>query len=383
MTSVYLDNSATTKPFEETIAAVTYHSIESFYNPSSLYLPAVNAYRELKEARKTVARAFGCQEGEVVFTSGGTECNNLALFGCINAHRGTHMITTVTEHPSVLRGVAYLEQKGYTITKLNVDNNGYINFSALEEAIAENTALVSVLHVNNETGAIQDIPKIAQIIHAKNPNAHFHVDGVQAFLKMDTVNIPPGIDFYSTSAHKIHGPKGVGALFVRKGMRMAGVQLGGGQEMGYRSGTENLPGICGFAQAVARYTKNHSEYISQLRKMKETIAKRLLSVEDAFLNGPPINETAPHIFNISFEGVPAEVLLHTLEGDGIYIGLGSACSSQKGKYSPVLTAMGLSKKRLESAVRMSLSPLNTLDEMDIASEKIMAAVQSLRKYKRR
>ncbi|HIU93590.1 MAG TPA: cysteine desulfurase, partial [Candidatus Aphodomorpha intestinavium] len=311
-----------------------------------------------------------------------TESNNMAILGALRAMRGRgRIITSASEHPSVYELFRLLEQRGYQAVYIGTDESGAASLAELAANLTPDTALVSLMHVNNETGAVTDIAAAASLIRSRAPQAVFHVDGVQAYGKLP-FGCPP-CDLYSVSGHKIHAPKGVGALYVRAGLRFAGGLVGGGQEQGRRSGTTNAPGILGLDAAVAAYAAHQQEWVAAMRACKTRLAERLLSLPDAYLNGPAPEDGAPHILNVSFPGVRGEVLLHALEQREIYVSTGSACSAHKKGNNRVLAAAGVRGARQEGALRLSLCPFNTLEEMDRAAEEIGRQAAFLRRYQRR
>lgn len=380
MRYAYLDNSATTKPTESVIEAMAQCMRDGFYNPSSQYAPAVESERRMNACREVIARSLRVSAQEITFTSGGTEANNLAILGIAAAYRGKgHFIVNATEHPSVLEAYEAVRAMGHEVTVLPVGQDGLPDMDAYADALSEKPALVSIMQVNNETGAMADIGRMAAM--AKAEGCLVHVDGVQGFLRVpfDARNV----DLYTLSGHKLHGPKGIGALYVRKGVRLAPRQIGGGQEKGMRSGTENTPGIAGLLQAV-----------TDLRAMKdlgpELMAKKLFFIDsvcrlvpETLVNGPEPASAAPHIVNLSFPGVRGEVMLHALEAKQVYCSTGSACSSKKRHVSAVLTAMGIGGERAEGALRFSLSPFTQREELEYAAECIAESYALLSQYKRR
>ena len=381
----YFDNSATTGCYEE-VAEVVLHTMRTdFGNPSAMHQKGVEAEAYLKEAKKTLADLLKVPEKEILFTSGGTESDNLALIGCAFANRraGNHIITTRVEHPAVLEPARFLEKQGFEVTYLPVDEKGVVKLSALEEALKEETILVSVMYVNNETGAVMPVDAIAGMIRRKCPRALFHVDAVQAFGKMRIFPRRQGIDLLSVSSHKIHGPKGAGFLYIREGVKIQPLILGGGQQNGLRSGTDNVPGIAGMAKAAELIYRNLEADREHLYQLKERMAKGLLEFPDVMINGMPLREAAPHIMSVSFTGIRSEVLLHALEEQQIYVSAGSACSSHKRKPSAVLSAMGLPKSQIENTVRISFSEENTEEEVDYCLDVLKKLLPVLRKYSRR
>ncbi len=379
---IYLDNSATTRTLESAAQAAFRCMREDFFNPSSAYAPAARLEKRVNEARARLAATLGCRAEEIVYTSGGTESNNMAILGALRAMRGRgRIITSASEHPSVYELFRLLEQRGYQAVYIGTDESGAASLAELAAKLTPDTALVSLMHVNNETGAVTDIAAAASLIRSRAPQAVFHVDGVQAYGKLP-FGCPP-CDLYSVSGHKIHAPKGVGALYVRAGLRFAGGLVGGGQEQGRRSGTTNAPGILGLDAAVAAYAAHQQEWVAAMRACKTRLAERLLSLPDAYLNGPAPEDGAPHILNVSFPGVRGEVLLHALEQREIYVSTGSACSAHKKGNNRVLAAAGVRGARQEGALRLSLCPFNTLEEMDRAAEEIGRQAAFLRRYQRR
>lgn len=380
---IYLDNSATTRVMPAAAEAAMQAMREDFFNPAAAYTPAAALEKRVDAVRKNIADSIGHRSEEIVFTSGGTESNNTAIFGALKPVRGKRrIITTVVEHPSVYEVFRSLENAPDTeVVYLPVDSMGQVALPALADALTENTALVSIMHVNNETGAINDIAGAYQMIRRASPSALFHVDGVQAFCKLPFSAVP--CDLYSVSGHKFHAPKGVGVLYVRGGIRFAGGQIGGGQEQNRRSGTTNVPGILGMDAALSDYRKNQSAYLKTMRSCKLRLAQNLSTIPDVLFNGPAPDNGAGHILNVSFLGIRGEVLLHALSERQIYVATGSACSAHKKGKNRVLAASGITGPRQEGAIRFSFSPFNTIEEMDTAAEAIMSSVAFLRKYQRR
>lgn len=382
---IYLDNSATTRAFEETVAAVGKYMREEYYNASALYGNAVAVDEAITGARKRLVSALR-GNGSIVYTSGGTESNNIAILGALTAMRPgkKRIVTTEIEHPSVLAVFNELRDRGNEVIYLRPCKDGSIDPQQVEEALTEDTALVSIMHVNNETGAVQDLPEIGKAIRKKSPTALFHSDGVQSFLKVPVFAESAGIDLYSISAHKFHGPKGIGALYIKKGVKLDAIHFGGGQEGGLRPGTYNSPGVMGLDAALKKYMTNQEDYLYTMRQCKEAMASAFkMKMEGAFINGPKATSGSPHILNVSFIGVPGQVLLQALEEQGIIIGTGSACSSKKGKESKVLAAMGLPKERTESAIRISLSPEITLEQAKFAASVMLDTVKKLRYWRKK
>lgn len=381
---VYLDNSATTACFEE--AAQLMHRIlcEDYGNPSSLHHKGVEAEAYLRYAYETFAKILKVNEKEIFFTSGGTESDNIALVGAAMAgHRtGRHLITTRIEHPAVLQPMSYLEGQGFEVTYLSVDRQGKISLEELEQAIRPDTIVVSIMHTNNEIGTVQPIAEAGALIKSRNPKTLFHVDAVQGFGK---ARIHPGkmhIDMLSASAHKIHGPKGIGLLYLREGAKVSPIMYGGGQQRGLRSGTENLPGIAGFAKAAELVYQDLEQDIDRMYALREKLTDGVKRVEEVTVNGCPGMEGAPHIVSASFRGVRSEVLLHALEERGIYVSAGSACAAHKPQPSATLRAIGVEKELLESTIRFSLSGFTTDEEIAYTCQNLEEIVPKLRRYTR-
>lgn len=378
---IYLDNSATTRTLDAAAEAAAKYMRQDFFNPSAAYSPAVEAERAVNAARSRLASMIHAAPEEIIYTSGGTESNNTAIFGALKARRGTgRIIVGATEHPSVYSAIMTLKGP-YNVTEARVDSTGTQDVNSLMSALSNDVAFVSIMHVNNETGAINDIPSIYKAVKQRAPGAIMHVDGVQGFLKVPFD--ARYCDMYSISGHKFHAPKGVGALYIKRGVRFAGGQIGGGQERNLRSGTTNTPGIMGMDAAIEYYQANLDEIRRKLMQMKLRLAKNLSFIRDAYINGPEPSLGAPHILNVSFLGVRGEVLLHALEEKGIYVSTGSACSAHKKGKNRILNAMGVVGDRQEGAIRFSLSMFNTIEEMDIAAEEIAAQLAFLRRFKRR
>lgn len=378
---IYLDNSATTRPFDEVIDKMSACMREEYFNPSAVYAPAMLAGRILTETREAIASQLGGRV-KVVFTSGGTEADNLALLGTARALRGRkgHFITTKVEHPAILETAAELERLGHSVTYIGVDEEGMVDVDALVDAVREDTALVSIMQVNNEVGAVMPIEEISRRVKEKNPRTLIHVDGVQGFMRVPMHMNRMGVDLYSLSGHKIHGPKGIGALAMSDRARPLCIAFGGGQENGLRSGTENVPGIAGLGQAVRAFARL-DDPASDMMELKMRLRDGILqAVPDAKVNGP--TGGAPHILNVTFP-VKGEVLLHALEGAGILCSTGSACASHKKSASHVLTAMGVPDKEIDGALRFSLCPMNTPEEIDETVAQIRKSVEMLRAFKRR
>ncbi|QUH26006.1 cysteine desulfurase family protein [Serpentinicella alkaliphila] len=380
---VYLDNAATTRPKDEVIEAISWALKNLYANPSSLHRKGLEVEKEIKECRKVVARALGCSDKEVVFTSGGTESNSLAINGLIMANRrsGNHIITTKTEHKSVLNTFEHLSSNGFEVTYLDVDREGFISLERLKESMRPDTLLVSIMHANNETGTIQPIMEIGEIIKKINRNTLFHVDGIQGFGKIKFNVKQANVDTYALSGHKIHGPKGIGALYIKSGVKIQPNLLGGSQENNLRAGTENVPGIVGLAKAASLISEENIEY---MRGLKAYLVKSLHEcIDDIHFNNGINDNFTPHIINVSFKGIRSEIMLHSLEQDGVYVSSGSACTSRKKDFSHVLKAMGLKEDIIDSAIRISISYTNTREEIDYAVDKINKHLNDLRKIIKR
>ncbi len=379
---IYLDNSATTRVLPQAADAAAYYMREAFFNPSSAYNSAASVERTVNAARARLASLLAAAPEEILYTSGGTESNNMAILGALKAMRAPKaLITSAVEHPSVLQVFQELERSGMKVIYFGVDSSGSVRMEELRQAVTRDTSLVSIMQVNNETGAVNDITGAYELIRRTAPEAVFHVDGVQGFCKLPFGRVPA--DLYSISGHKFHSPKGVGALYVRRGLRFAGGLMGGGQERNLRSGTTNVPGIMGMDAALEEYRAKQEAHIAHLRACKLRLAQNLMRIPQTVVNGPAPEEGAPHILNVSFLGVRGEVLLHALEQNEIYVSTGSACSSHKKGKNRVLNAMGVVGERQEGALRFSLCPYNTLEEMDKAFEAIAEHVAQLRRFKRR
>lgn len=381
---VYLDNSSTTRPYDQVAETMIKVLSDDFGNPSSLHTLGMTAEKYVKSARKSVASALGVKDDEIYFTSGGTESDNTALFGAASARRRGHgrIITTAVEHSAVLEAARRLEREGWKVEYIGVDRNCRPDMEALKSAIDEDVALISVMTVNNETGTIMPVGEIADIKEKFNrehgTDILFHTDAVQALGK---TGIPTaGVDMISVSGHKVHGPKGTGALFIRRGLTVPPFMYGGGQEKNMRSGTENTPGIAGFGKACDIFTSEWEKRVRSMRESRQRLFEGLTSeIGDLVINSPLGEDACPSVLNVSFIGVRGEVLLHTLEQDGIFVSTGSACSSNKKGQSHVLKAMGLSDREIEGAVRFSFSEFNTKEEMDYVTEKTKQAVARFRK----
>ncbi len=381
--NVYFDNAATTRPFDEVIEQLSKFLLDTYGNPSSLHRLGVEAERIVKEAKEIIAKKLGSTSDEIYFTSGGTEANNLALIGCAFAHqkKGKRIVSTPVEHPSVVSTLEYLERNGFEIQYVSVDAEGNVDFDQFEKLVDQNTILVSVMLVNNETGYIFDVKKLSEIAKKKNPNVIVHTDAVQAFMKEKTNVKELNVDLMSISGHKIHALKGIGALYIRKAINIQPIIFGGQQQKGIRPGTENMPGIFSFAKAIEVYEKLKASEPDKLRNIKRRLIEGLSAFNNVVINSP-LEKTSDAILNVSFLGIKSEVFLHTLESYGIFASSGSACSSKGRTYNKVLHSMGKRMEIAESSIRFSFSYLNQIGEVDYALECIEKALRFLRKIKK-
>lgn len=381
----YFDNSATTRCFDSVAAIVDQVLRTDYGNPSSLHRKGVEAEQYLRYAKEQIAKSLKVQEKEILFTSGGTESDNLAIIGAAmaNYRRGKQLITTRIEHPAVLQTMSYLESLGYGVTYLPVDSYGCIRLEDLEAAVTPETILVSIMHTNNEIGSIMPVEEAGRLIKQKNPQTLFHVDAVQGYGKCRIYPKKAGIDLLSVSGHKIHGPKGIGFLYVGEKAKIKPILFGGGQQGGMRSGTENVAGIAGIGKAVEEIFSHLDEDISRLYEYKEYFTSRVQDIPDVTINGPQGRSGAPHIVSLSVKGVRAEVLLHSLDDEGICISAGSACSAHKPTPSATLSAIGLERGLLESTVRFSFSVETTKEQLDYALAVLNEQIPKLRRYTRK
>lgn len=381
----YLDNSATTRCLENVRDIVVKTMMEDYGNPSSRHRKGMEAEKYLRDAREKIARTLKVNEKEIFFTSGGTESNNWALVGAALANRraGMHIITTAVEHAAVIQPMMYLEEQGFRVTYLPVDRYGRISLSALQEAVCEDTILVSVMYVNNELGAVEPVEEIGRFLKEKHPNILFHVDAIQAYGKYRIFPKRLGIDMLSVSGHKIHGPKGVGFLYINERVKIRPLILGGGQQKGMRSGTDNVPGIAGLGEAAREAYQDFEEKRAHLLALKKYFMEEAAKLPDVVLNSLPGEEGAPHIVSVSFRGVRSEVLLHALEERGIYVSSGSACSSNKKlPVSTVLKEIGMERDLLDATLRFSFSRFNTEEELAYSIGVLKELLPMLRKYAR-
>jgi len=380
----YFDNSATTRVFDSVKDIVVKTMTEDYANPAAKHRKGMQAEQYIRDARAKIAKTLKVAEKEILFTSGGSESNNMALIGTAlaNPRLGKHIISTAIEHPSVYNPMGYLEELGYEITFLPVDGDGHISLADLEAAVRPDTVLVSVMHVNNEVGAVEPLEEISRIVKAKNPKTIFHVDAIQSYGKYVIRPKKQGIDLLSVSGHKIHGPKGVGFLYIASGIKVKPLIYGGGQQNNLRSGTENVPGVAGLGVAAEEMYRDHEEKIRRITELKDYLTDRLGELEGVAVNSKKGDLSAPQIVSASFEGVRSEVLLHALEDKGIYVSSGSACSSHHPGVSGTLKGIGLAPKYLDATLRFSFGLFNTKEEIDYCMEALKELLPMLRKYKR-
>ena len=380
---VYLDNAATTKAANEVVDIVTRVMLEDYGNPSSKHMKGVDAEKYVKNATQIIAKTLKCQEKEIVYTSGGTESNNMAIIGAAMANRrkGNHVIVSSVEHSSVKEPFNFLEQQGYKVTFLPVDSNGSVLLDALKEALDDETILVSTMMVNNEIGTIEPIEQISGIVKSYNEDIVFHVDAIQAYGKLKIIPKKLGIDLLTVSGHKIHGPKGTGFIYIKDKTRLKPIILGGGQQKGMRSGTENVPGIAGLGKAVELiYNSDFDNKQQDMYELRKWFVSELCKIEGVTINGSEEN-AAWHVVSASFDGIKAEVLLHALEDKGIYVSSGSACSSNRPGLSSTLAAIGLDNKLLDSTIRFSFCFETTKEELEYTISELNNLLPVLRKYR--
>lgn len=384
MKEVYLDNSATTRAYDSVGDLVRKVMCEDYGNPSSMHAKGVTAEHYIKEAKETLAKLMKVQDKEIFFTSGGTESDNLALMGAARANRrrGNHLITSAIEHPAVINTMRHLEEEGYRVTFLPVDRYGRIRLDALKEALCEDTILVSVMYVNNEVGSVQPIAEAASIVKAYNKDILFHVDAVQGFGKYRIYPRKLNVDLCTISGHKIHGPKGIGALYVGSHVKIQPIVFGGEQQKNVRSGTENVPGIAGLGLAAKLIYQDLDEKVARMRELKVHFIEGVQEIQDITIHGLYDETSAPHIISVGFAGIRSEVLLHALEEKGIYVSSGSACASNHPQISGVLKGIGAGQEYLDATLRFSMSEFTTPEEIDYTLETLYNIVPVLRKYTR-
>ena len=381
----YLDNSATTVALPEVRDIVVKTMMEDYGNPSSLHKKGMEAEQYVKTAAERIARTLKAKPSEIVFTSGGTESNNMAIIGAARANRraGKHIITSTIEHASVYNVFGYLEEEGYRVSYIPVDENGHLKEKELEAAIDEETTLVSVMYVNNEIGSVNPIEEIGALIKRKNPKTIFHVDAIQAYGKYRINPKKEHIDLISVSSHKIHGPKGVGFLYIKDGTKIVPVVYGGGQQKGMRSGTHNVPGIAGLGVAAEKIYEDHEAKIARMYEVKKEFVKLVQELPETKINGLTDEQSAPHVVSVSFAGVRSEVLLHALEERGIYVSSGSACSSNHPAVSGTLRGIGVERELLDSTLRFSFSIFTTEEEIRYCAQMLSELLPVLRRYRRK
>lgn len=382
---VYFDNSASTKVADSVIEVMIKTMREDYGNPSAKHMMGVAAEKYVKEATRMIAKTLKVEEKEILFTSGGTESNNIALIGgaLANQRRGKHIISTAIEHPAVYEPLGKLVELGFEVTILPVDRAGHICLEKLKNAIREDTIIVSTMYVNNEVGAVEPVEEIAKIVHEKNPDCLYHVDAIQGYGKYKIQPKKQGIDLMSVSGHKLHGPKGVGFLYIQKDAKVNPILFGGGQQRGMRSGTINVPGIAGMGEAARLAYEHFDEKIEKMIAIKDYLMDQLEKMEGIHLNSFRGTQSAPHILSVSVQGVRAEVLLHALEDREIYVSSGSACSSNHPGISGTLKGIGLEDEFIDSTVRISLCSENTLEEADYFLETLKELLPMLRRFTRK
>lgn len=382
---VYFDNAATTRCDGQAVKLMQRILLEDYGNPSSLHKKGMEAEAYIKTACAQLARILKVAEKELIFTSGGTESNNLALIGTAlaNQRAGKHIITTAIEHASVYNPLIFLEGLGFEVTYLPVDGTGVLALEELENAVRSDTILVSLMHVNNEIGTIEPVAEAARLIHEKNPDTLIHVDAIQSFGKLKIYPRRLGIDMLSVSGHKIHGPKGVGFLYVKDKTKIKPFIHGGGQQKNMRSGTENVAGIAALGAAAEALYHGFDEKIARLYELRSYFCRGLSRLDGVTVNGAEGEKGAPHIVSVSFEGVRAEVLLHALEERGIYVSAGSACSSNHPAISGTLQAIGVRRELLDATIRFSMSVESTREEADYVLAQLEELLPQLRRFRRR
>ena len=380
----YFDNSATTRVLDPVVAAIEEMMTVNYGNPSSRHILGVRAENAVKQAAAEVAKTLKVKDKEILFTSGGTESNNLALIGTALANKraGRHIITTNIEHASIYNPMEFLEEMGFEVTYLTVDEKGHISLEELKNAIRPDTILVSVMYVNNEVGAVEPVEEIGKLVHSAGEHIVFHVDAIQAYGKFQIRPKKQGIDLLSVSGHKLHGPKGVGFLYIDEHVKIRPIIYGGGQQRGMRSGTENVPGIVGMGVAAREAYDHFEEKVAHLYQLKDHMLERLSEIEGAYANSYPGKESAPQVVSVSFSGVRSEVLLHALEDKGIYVSSGSACSSNHPAVSGTLKGIGVKRELLDSTLRFNFGRFNTLEEVDYCIETLKELLPVLRRYQR-
>ena len=381
---VYFDNSATTRALDEVGSLVLKMMTEEYGNPSARHIMGMRAEQAVKEAAEIIAGTLKVKEKEILFTSGGSESNNMALVGTALANRrlGNHIIASAIEHPSIYNTLSYLEELGFEVTYLKVDGRGHVDMDMLKNAIRPETILVSVMYVNNEVGAVEPVEEIAAMVHKENPKTIFHVDAIQAYGKFLIRPKKQGIQLLSASGHKFHGPKGVGFLYIDEKVKIKPLIYGGGQQRNLRSGTENVPGIAGMALAAKEAYTDFDKKIGHLYELKDYMLDRMKEIPGTYANSYTGELSAPQIVSMSFEGVRSEVLLHALEDKGIYVSSGSACSSNHPDVSGTLKGIGVRKDLLDATLRFSFGRFNTKEEIDYCIDALKELLPVLRRYQR-
>ena len=384
MKQVYFDNAATTRVRPEVAELMNKVMLEDYGNPSSRHILGVNAEKYIKTASEQIASSLKVKPQEIVFNSGGTEGNNNVLIGTALRRKGLgkHIISTNIEHSAVYNPLLFLEKLGYEISFVGVDNKGHIDIDRLKEMIRPDTILVSTMWVNNEMGAVEDIPAVAQLVKEINPRCYMHSDAIQAYGKLTLRPKEAGVDMLTVSGHKIHGPKGTGFMYINEKINIDPIIMGGGQQKDRRSGTENVPGIAGLGLAADMYRREHADIEKKMYAVKDRLIERLEAMDGVTLNSEKGALSAPHVVSASFEGVRAEVLLHALEEKGIYVSSGSACSSNHPAISGTLKAIGVKKELLDSTLRFSFGIYNEPEEADYAADCIEELLPTLRRFRR-
>lgn len=390
---IYLDNSATTAVFPQVAELVAKVMLEDYGNPSSMHNKGVAAEKYVTEATKRIAKILKVQEKEILFTSGGTESDNLALIGTATANKraGMHILTTPVEHPAILNTCAYLQSEGFEIEYLKVDKLGRISIDDLKSRLRKDTVLVSVMHTNNEVGSVMPIAEAGAAIKANNPATVFHVDAVQGFGKAEIYPKKMNIDLLSVSGHKIHGPKGIGFLYINDSIKIKPISYGGGQQKGMRSGTLNVPGIAGIGLAASLLYEDIAGEREKLFDLKKHFLTEVSKHDKVVVNGCRVDEngefaveeTAPHIINISVRGIRSEVMLHALEEKGVFVSAGSACSSHKKTVSSTLKSMGADPEMMDGALRFSMSVFTTREQLDRALEALKQTIDMYGRFVRK
>lgn len=379
---VYFDNAATTRISKLSMQKMNDIMINNYGNPASAHNMGFEAEKEIINSKKILSGILGCKSSEIYFTSGGTESNNWVIEGIAKGYsrQGKHIISTKIEHPAILNPLKNLEENGFKVTYISVDNKGYINIDELKNCISSDTVLVSIMLTNNEAGTIQNIEEIGSIIKKKNQNTLFHTDAVQAFAKQKINVNKSKIDMLTASAHKFHGPRGIGILYIKEGIRIKPIILGGGQQNNMRSGTENTAGVAAMAVAAKENYDNLDQINLYIYKLKKALADGILQIPDTFINGDNLELSSPYILNVGFKNIRGQVLLNSLEQNKIFVSAGSACSSKNKHFSHVLTSMGIDKNIIEGSIRFSFSKYNTFEEVEFCIESLKKIVPILRKF---